>query len=148
MASECNALAESLSVFVGAGPQFYHIPFQSGDNDVLREMKRGYTHQRYRRIIDTIRHYDPHAAVSGDAIAGFPGETEEQFQRTMDLVREVGFDVVNTAAYSPRPNTPAAHWENQVGAPNRKGAWVHYRGEVVGSPFDLDAERGGMELSV
>jgi len=93
---------------------FYHIPFQSGDNDVLREMKRGYTHQRYRRIIDTIRHYDPHAAVSGDAIAGFPGETEEQFQRTMDLVREVGFDVVNTAAYSPRPNTPAAHWENQV----------------------------------
>ncbi|KAK3255326.1 hypothetical protein CYMTET_35486, partial [Cymbomonas tetramitiformis] len=84
-----------------------------GDNDILREMKRGYTHERYRRIIDTIRHYDPEAAVSGDAIVGFPGETEEQFQRTMHLVQEIGFDVVNTAAYSPRPFTEAAVWEDQ-----------------------------------
>eukprot|EP00854_Cymbomonas_tetramitiformis_P016557 gene16557-19666_t len=86
---------------------------KSGDNDILREMKRGYTHERYRRIIDTIRHYDPEAAVSGDAIVGFPGETEEQFQRTMHLVQEIGFDVVNTAAYSPRPFTEAAVWEDQ-----------------------------------
>lgn len=93
---------------------FYHIPFQSGDNDILKQMKRGYTHERYRRIIDTIRKFDPDAAVSGDAIAGFPGETDEQFERTMTLVRDIGFDVVNTAAYSPRPNTPAAEWDNQV----------------------------------
>jgi len=93
---------------------FYHIPFQSGNNEILKEMKRGYTHQRYRRIIDTIRHYMPDAAVSGDAIVGFPGETDEQFQETMALIREIGFDTVNTAAYSPRPNTPAAEWENQV----------------------------------
>jgi len=93
---------------------FFHIPFQSGDNDILREMKRGYTHERYRAIIDNIRRYMPDASISGDAIVGFPGETEEQYLRTEALVREVGFDRVNTAAYSPRPNTPAAEWDNQV----------------------------------
>ena len=61
--------------------------------------------------------FDPDAAVSGDAITGFPGETDEQFERTMQLVRDIGFDVVNTAAYSPRPNTPAADWDNQVRQP-------------------------------
>lgn len=69
--------------------EFFHIPFQSGDNDVLREMKRGYTHERYREIINSIRRHMPDASVSGDAIVGFPGETEEQFQRTVALVKEV-----------------------------------------------------------
>ncbi|GMH41921.1 hypothetical protein BSKO_09840 [Bryopsis sp. KO-2023] len=94
--------------------EFFHIPFQSGDNLILREMRRGYTHERYRKIIDNIRRYMPDASISGDAIVGFPGETEEQFERTVALVREVGFDRVNTAAYSPRPNTPAADREDQV----------------------------------
>ena len=53
--------------------EFFHIPFQSGDNDILREMKRGYTHERYRAIIDNIRRYMPDASISGDAIVGFPG---------------------------------------------------------------------------
>lgn len=56
----------------------------------------------------------PDASISGDAIVGFPGETEEQFERTIQLVREVGFDRVNTAAYSARPNTPAADRTDQV----------------------------------
>lgn len=94
--------------------EFFHIPFQAGDDDILREMLRGYTHKRYREIVHNIRRNFPDASISGDAIVGFPGETEEQFQRTMDLVREVGFDRVNTAAYSPRPNTPAADLDNQV----------------------------------
>ncbi|HEY9690150.1 MAG TPA: tRNA (N6-isopentenyl adenosine(37)-C2)-methylthiotransferase MiaB [Coleofasciculaceae cyanobacterium] len=92
----------------------FHIPFQSGDNDVLKAMARGYTHERYRQIIDTIRRYMPDASISADAIVGFPGETEEQFQNTMQLVEEIGFDLLNTAAYSPRPGTPAALWEQQL----------------------------------
>lgn len=87
---------------------------QAGDDDILRGMLRGYTHTRYREIVHNIRRNIPDASISGDAIVGFPGETEEQFQRTVDLVREVGFDRVNTAAYSPRPNTPAAEWGDQV----------------------------------
>lgn len=94
--------------------EHFHIPFQSGDNDILKAMARGYTHEKYRRIIDKIREYMPDASISADAIVGFPGETEEQFENTLKLVEEIGFDLLNTAAYSPRPGTPAAKWENQV----------------------------------
>jgi len=94
--------------------EHFHIPFQSGDNDVLKAMSRGYTHEKYRRIIDTVRRYVPDASLSADAIVGFPGETEAQFQNTLTLVEDIGFDLLNTAAYSPRPGTPAALWQNQV----------------------------------
>jgi len=94
--------------------EHFHIPFQSGDDDVLRAMARGYTVDRYRRIIDRIRQRMPDAAISADVIVAFPGESDAQFRRTLDLVEEIGFDLVNTAAYSPRPNTPAADWSNQV----------------------------------
>ncbi|MBE7382613.1 MAG: tRNA (N6-isopentenyl adenosine(37)-C2)-methylthiotransferase MiaB [Leptolyngbya sp. SIO1E4] len=94
--------------------EHFHIPFQSGDNDVLKAMARGYTHEKYRRIIDSIRDYVPDAAISADAIVGFPEETEAQFQNTLKLVEDIGFDQLNTAAYSPRPNTPAALWEGQL----------------------------------
>ncbi len=94
--------------------EHFHIPFQSGDNEILKAMSRGYTHEKYRRIVDQIRHYVPDAAISADAIVGFPGETEEQFQNTLKLVEDIEFDQLNTAAYSPRPGTPAARWENQL----------------------------------
>jgi tRNA-2-methylthio-N6-dimethylallyladenosine synthase len=94
--------------------EHFHIPFQSGDNAVLKAMARGYTHEKYRRIIDTIREYMPDASISADAIVGFPGETEAQFENTLKLTAEIGFDLLNTAAYSPRPGTPAALWENQL----------------------------------
>ncbi len=94
--------------------EHFHIPFQSGDNELLKAMARGYTHEKYRQIIDKIRYYIPDAAISADAIVGFPGETEEQFENTLKLVEDIGFDQLNTAAYSPRPGTPAALWENQV----------------------------------
>jgi len=94
--------------------EHFHIPFQSGDDEVLRAMGRGYTVDRYRRIIDRIRARMPGAAISADVIVAFPGESDAQFRRTLALVEEIGFDLVNTAAYSPRPNTPAADWSNQV----------------------------------
>lgn len=94
--------------------EHFHIPFQSGDNEILKAMSRGYTHERYRRIIETIRSIMPHAAISADAIVGFPGETEAQFENTLKLVDDIGFDQLNTAAYSPRPGTPAAVWQNQL----------------------------------
>ncbi|HJO78282.1 MAG TPA: MiaB/RimO family radical SAM methylthiotransferase, partial [Prochlorococcaceae cyanobacterium Fu_MAG_134] len=94
--------------------EHFHIPFQSGDNDVLKAMARGYTVERYRRIVNRIRERMPDAAISTDVIVAFPGETDAQFQNTLNVVEEVGFDQVNTAAYSPRPNTPAATWTNQL----------------------------------
>jgi tRNA-2-methylthio-N6-dimethylallyladenosine synthase len=94
--------------------EHFHIPFQSGDNEILKAMARGYTQEKYRRIIDKIREYMPDASISADAIVGFPGETEEHFENTLKLVEDIGFDQLNTAAYSPRPGTPAAMWENQL----------------------------------
>ena len=94
--------------------EHFHIPFQSGDDDVLKAMARGYTVDRYRRIIERIRERMPDASISADVIVAFPGETDAQYRRTLDLIEEIGFDQVNTAAYSPRPNTPAADWPNQL----------------------------------
>lgn len=94
--------------------EHFHIPFQSGDNAMLKAMKRGYTIERYSQIIDQIRHYMPDAAISADVIVGFPGETEAQFENTLRVVEEIGFDLLNTAAYSPRPGTAAALWDNQL----------------------------------
>ncbi len=90
------------------------MPFQAGDDGVLRDMRRGYTYDSYMNIIRKIRAKAPDASICGDVIVGFPGETEEAFQRTLDLMEEVKFDNLNTFAYSPRPNTEAANWENQI----------------------------------
>lgn len=92
----------------------FHVPPQSGSNAVLAAMGRGHTREKYLQIVDRIRERAPDAAISADIIVGFPGETEEQFLETLSLLEEVKFDMVNTAAYSPRPNTPAADWENQL----------------------------------
>ena len=94
--------------------EHFHIPFQSGDDEVLKAMARGYTVDRYRRIVERIRERMSDASITADVIVAFPGETDAQFRRTLALVEEIGFDLVNTAAYSPRPHTPAADWPNQL----------------------------------
>jgi tRNA-2-methylthio-N6-dimethylallyladenosine synthase len=92
----------------------FHIPFQSGNNQVLKNMARGYTVERYLQIVEKIRKYIPDASITADAIVGFPGETEEQFEDTLSLMEKVKFDQVHTAAYSPRPNTTAAIRTDQI----------------------------------
>lgn len=82
----------------------------------------GYTHERYREIIYSIRRYMPDASISGDAIVGFPGETEEQFQRTLALVEELGFDRVNTGAPACARLGRAARGQGPAPAGGRGGA--------------------------
>jgi tRNA-2-methylthio-N6-dimethylallyladenosine synthase len=91
-----------------------HLPVQAGDDGVLRRMHRAYTAAQYRATVDAIRGAMPEASVTTDIIVGFPGETEEAFERTLRLVEEVRFDAVNTAMYSPREGTPAAAYPDQV----------------------------------
>lgn len=93
---------------------YFHIPVQAGANDVLRQMARGYTREKYLKLIELIRGHFPDAGITSDLIVGFPGETEEQFLETVELVREVRFTGVNTAAYSARPGTYAATRADQV----------------------------------
>ncbi|KAL3778777.1 hypothetical protein HJC23_002683 [Cyclotella cryptica] len=94
--------------------EYFHVPFQSGSNEILKAMGRGHTREKFLSIVHRIRQRLPDAAITADVIVGFPGETEQDFLDTLSLMEEVKFDNVNTAAYSPRPNTPAATWENQL----------------------------------
>jgi len=83
------------------------VPVQAGDDEVLQNMKRGYTAEDYRRLIERIRAIIPNASIATDIIVGFPGETAGQFQRTYDLLAELKLDVAHLARYSPRPGTVA-----------------------------------------
>ncbi len=94
-----------------------NLPVQSGDNAILKAMRRDYTIQQYRDLIGTIRSHIPEIALSTDVIVGFPGETYEQFKRTEDLLEEIKFDTVHVAAYSPRPDTIASR-ENEDSVPS------------------------------
>ena len=84
-----------------------NLPVQAGDDEVLRNMRRPYTSAEYRAIIDQIRETVPGVALSTDIIVGFPGETEEQYRRSLELMSNIRFDKVHSAAYSPRPGTVA-----------------------------------------
>jgi tRNA-2-methylthio-N6-dimethylallyladenosine synthase len=98
-----------------------NVPVQSGDNDILKAMRRGYTAEEYRQLIAGIRSKIPGAALSTDIIVGFPSESHHQFQQTFGLLSELRFDTVHVAAYSPRPGTIAAReYEDNVPAAEKK----------------------------
>jgi tRNA-2-methylthio-N6-dimethylallyladenosine synthase len=97
-----------------------NIPVQSGDDACLKRMKRGYTLDEYREKIASVRKLWPNISLSTDIIVGFCGETEEEFQHTLDLLEEIRFDVVHVAAYSVRPGTVAARWEDDVPLAEKK----------------------------
>jgi len=90
------------------------IPVQSGDDGILKRMLRRYTVTRYRELVAKLREWIPDVALATDVIVGFPGETEKQFMNTCDLLREIRFDVVHVAAYSPRPGTAASRLPDDV----------------------------------
>lgn len=93
--------------------EYIHIPMQAGDDAILEQMKRGYTTAQYYALVDKLYDRIPNLAVTGDYIVGFPGETDEQFQRTVESVARSGIHSANTAAYSARKQTPAGIWEER-----------------------------------
>jgi tRNA-2-methylthio-N6-dimethylallyladenosine synthase len=95
--AECDAVCEHL-----------HLPLQAGSDRTLARMHRGYTAERYVRKLAAARDAIPDLAVTTDLIVGFPGETEDDFRRTLEVVDEVGYDAAYTFVFSPRPGTPAA----------------------------------------
>jgi len=88
--------------------ELIYLPAQSGDNDILKAMRRGYTAEQYRQLITQIRSKIPGVALSTDVIVGFPSESNQQFQQTVNLLSELRFDTVHVAVYSPRPETIAS----------------------------------------
>jgi tRNA-2-methylthio-N6-dimethylallyladenosine synthase len=106
------AMAETSNVM----PQL-HMPMQSGSDVVLKAMRRSYRRERYLGIIDRVRAAMPHAAITTDIIVGFPGETEADFEQTLEVVRAARFASAFTFQYSKRPGTPAAEMDGQVPKP-------------------------------
>ena len=104
-----DAMAQTPNVM----PQL-HMPLQSGSDDVLRRMKRSYRSKKFLGILDKVRAQIPDAAITTDIIVGFPGETEEDFQRTLEVVEASRFSSAFTFQYSIRPGTPAATMEDQI----------------------------------
>ncbi|TQC43145.1 tRNA (N6-isopentenyl adenosine(37)-C2)-methylthiotransferase MiaB [Rhodococcus sp. WS4] len=104
-----EAMAETPNVC----PQL-HMPLQSGSDRVLKAMRRSYRKTRFLGIIEKVRTAMPHAAITTDIIVGFPGETEEDFQDTLDVVRQARFTSAFTFQYSKRPGTPAAEMDDQL----------------------------------
>lgn len=97
-----------------------HLPVQSGNNQVLKRMNRTHTREFYFGLVEKIRNKIPGVSLTTDIIVGFPGETEEQFLDTVSLLEEVGFDNAYTFIYSPRENTPAASFSDDVSADEKK----------------------------
>ncbi|MFD2333294.1 tRNA (N6-isopentenyl adenosine(37)-C2)-methylthiotransferase MiaB [Cohnella sp. GCM10020058] len=91
-----------------------HLPFQSGSSEVLKRMSRKYTREQFLSLVGRIRAAMPNAVLSSDIIVGFPGETEAQFEETIEVVREAGISMAYTFIYSPRAGTPAADMEDNV----------------------------------
>jgi tRNA-2-methylthio-N6-dimethylallyladenosine synthase len=91
-----------------------HMPLQSGSDRILRAMRRSYRAERYLGIMDRVRKAMPHAAITTDLIVGFPGETEDDFAATLDVVRRARFSGAFTFQYSKRPGTPAAELDGQL----------------------------------
>jgi tRNA-2-methylthio-N6-dimethylallyladenosine synthase len=130
------AMAETTNVC----PQL-HMPLQSGSDAVLKAMRRSYRQRRYMQIIERVRTAMPHAAITTDIIVGFPGETEDDFDRTLDVVRQARFANAFTYQYSKRPGTPAALMADQV-----PKAVVQARYERLTALQDEIAWRGNLEL--
>lgn len=91
-----------------------HLPVQSGANAVLKKMNRKYTREDYLEKVDKLRHFCPEIAITSDMIVGFPGETEDDFQQTLDLIRTVNFDGLFAFMYSDRPNTKASTFPDKI----------------------------------
>ncbi len=92
----------------------FHLSLQSGSDTVLENMNRKYTTAEYKETVSLIRKYLPHAGITTDIIVGFPGETEKEFNETLNFVKDIGFSRIHVFKYSPRRGTPASRYRNQV----------------------------------
>jgi tRNA-2-methylthio-N6-dimethylallyladenosine synthase len=117
MTSHPREMTQRLIELYGDTPKLanhLHLPVQSGSDRVLAAMQRGYTALEYKSIIRKVRALRPDISITSDFIVGFPGETESDFEATMKLIEEIGFDASFSFLYSPRPGTPAAEMLDEV----------------------------------
>ena len=151
MTSHPKDLSEELIKVIAEGDKIskcIHLPIQSGSNKVLREMNRKYTREHYLCLMDMIRKYMPDAYISTDIIVGFPGETEEEFLETKDIIERVKYDGVFAFMYSRRKGTVADKMDNQIPEDVKKDR-IHRLLQVSkGITKDRNKDLVGKELNV
>lgn len=106
-------LIDTMASLKKTAPHF-HLPLQSGSDEILKRMNRHYTSQSYLDLLSYMREKIPDICVTSDIITGFPGETEEDFDKTLSVIKEARYDMIYSFIYSIRPGTPAAKYEDQV----------------------------------
>ena len=117
MTSHPRDMSDDLIEAHGSNPKlmpYLHLPIQSGSNRVLKAMNRGHTTEDYMKIIERLRSACPNIALTSDFIVGFPGETDAEFDETLDIIRAVNYASAFSFKYSPRPGTPAAESKKQI----------------------------------
>ncbi len=119
---------------------YIHLPVQSGNNDVLKKMNRKYTKESYMKLVEWIYDNIPNVSLTTDIIVGFPGETEEQFQNTLELVEACKFEGAFTFVYSPREGTPAAKYEDDLTLEEKKNR-LYRLNELVNKGYLLGNQR-------
>jgi tRNA-2-methylthio-N6-dimethylallyladenosine synthase len=133
---------------------FLHLPVQSGSDRMLSAMNRRHTRADYLRAVERLKTAQPDIAFSSDFIVGFPGETDADFQATLDLVAEVGFAAAYSFKYSPRPGTPAADMDEQVPEDLKSARLAQlqalidreqaaFNARCIGRTFDVLLEKSG-----
>ena len=125
-----------------------HMPLQAGSDSELKRMKRLYTIESFADIVAEVRESIPTCAVTTDLIVGFPGETEEEYQGTLEAVRRFRFDSAYMFAYSPRPGTPAGSWEDQIAADVKKVRINELIGLQNSIAAEINQEQVGKEFEV
>ena len=125
-----------------------HMPLQSGSDRILQSMRRSYRIDRYRSIIEKVRKTIPHSTITTDLIVGFPGESEEDFQETMNVCEELRFLAAYTFQYSKRPGTPAAEMADQVPAALISERYTRLHEHLNGISLSVNNEVIGNEVEV
>lgn len=125
-----------------------HLPVQSGSNDILKKMNRKYDREKYFEVIDMLRSYRPDIAFSSDFIVGFPGETDRDFEDTLDLVKRVKYAQAYSFKYSPRPHTPAAKMENQISEDIKDERLQKLQGLLNQQQSDFNASFIGRDIEI
>lgn len=115
--------------------EYFHVPMQAGDDKILKRMARVYTRDKYKIMVEKIKNKMPDACIASDFIVGFPGETQEQFMNTVNAIQEIEFDACITTAYSPRPETPGAKWDDQI-PEEEKNARLRYLNLVMNEELE------------
>jgi tRNA-2-methylthio-N6-dimethylallyladenosine synthase len=124
------------------------MPLQSGSDRILKAMRRAYRRDRYLAILDRVRDRIPDAAITTDIIVGFPGETEADFQDTLDLVRQARFAGAFTFRYSIRPGTPAATMDAQVPAATVQERYERLTALVEETTYEQNQQQAGATVEV